>query len=287
MFGFTPLSAALGSIPLQGARCSVCTEDAGRIQWGSARSPGVQTVLGLSCSTPPPPGTPSSPGHQPSWALTPLGKSFIVRERQSASGPGWGRFGFTLPEQLEASGVRWAASCSVPVGHQAPENYSYISQQATPEHQLSSSGMCLSGHQSTLQHGCTSLFTACITSLELPAMHNMRNTTPKPDQSKSVNFLLIIKIFRVFNVHYQTQSEALDDKELLRGLPKNPTKKMFIVDISLIYMLIFNMYFKYTFLWIVLDFKREYSLSRGTLKKNEISFFRAHKSFVEPFIEPF
>lgn len=49
-------------------------------------------------------------------------------------------------------------------------------------------------------------------------------------------------------MNYQTQSEALDDKELLQGHPKNPTNKMFIVDISLIYMLIFNIYFKYTFL---------------------------------------
>lgn len=37
-------------------------------------------------------------------------------------------------------------------------------------------------------------------------------------------------------------SEELDDKELLQGLSKNPRNKMFIVVISLIYMLIFLIY---------------------------------------------
>lgn len=108
--------------------------------------------------------------------------------------------------------------------------------------------MHLSGHQCTLQQGCTLLLTACTTSPELPTTDNLRNTSPKPDQSKSVNFLLIIKIFRISNVHHQTQSKALDHKVLLQELPKNPTNKMFIVVISLLYMLIvfyyiLNIYF--------------------------------------------
>lgn len=78
-------------------------------------------------------------------------------------------------------------------------------------------------------------------------MDNTRDASPKPDQSKSVNFLLIIKIFSVFNVHYQTQSEALDDIKLLQGLQKNPTNKMFIIVISLIYMLIFIYILKINF----------------------------------------
>lgn len=46
-------------------------------------------------------------------------------------------------------------------------------------------------------------------------MDNTKNASPQPDQSKLFTLLLIIKIFRVFNMHYQTQSEELGDEELL------------------------------------------------------------------------
>lgn len=92
--------------------------------------------------------------------------------------------------------MRGAAPCFVLMGHQAPEHHGDISQQATALI-------------------CIPVLTAWITSLELPAMDNTKNASPQPDQSKLFTLLLIIKIFRVFNMHYQTQSEELGDEELL------------------------------------------------------------------------
>lgn len=107
---------------------------------------------------------PRTPTHQGS---IPPGKSSTARESPSSPGLAWGRFSVTLPEQLEEFGVRGEASCFVLMGHQTPEHYSDISQQATPEHEPSSSGLaCAYLHTPAWMYP---LLTAWITSLQLPA----------------------------------------------------------------------------------------------------------------------